>query len=111
MTILALYKKGFTNLCNLWSANHLALISKKCVNNKNTVSIIIIVFSNFDRSVENVGSPGSINTSLDLSQLTSNVAENFSAEMNAWYQNHEQQIDNNNPERQGSSNRSTATLV
>ncbi|KAF2881192.1 hypothetical protein ILUMI_24976 [Ignelater luminosus] len=67
--------------------------------------------NNFDRSVENVGSPSSINTSLDLSQLTSNVAENFSAEMNAWYQNHEQQIDNNNPERQGPNNRSTATLV
>lgn len=58
-----------------------------------------------------IGSPGSLNTSLDLNQITSNVAENFSAEMNAWYQNHEHQMDNNNTTVPASKIRSTATLV
>ncbi|KAK4871640.1 hypothetical protein RN001_015764 [Aquatica leii] len=65
--------------------------------------------NNFDRSIDNIGSPTSNNSSLDLSQLTSNVAENFSAEMNAWYQNHEQ-VENTRTGPHGSS-RSTATLV
>lgn len=58
-----------------------------------------------------LGSPGSLNTSLDLSHLTPNVAENFSAEMNAWYQNHENQIENNNAPVPGTKIRTTATLV
>ncbi|KAK5639014.1 hypothetical protein RI129_011506 [Pyrocoelia pectoralis] len=54
--------------------------------------------------------PTSLNSTLDFSQLTSNVAENFSAEMNAWYQNQEQ-VDNNNTGRHAANTRSTATLV
>lgn len=53
-------------------------------------------FSPVNNSNISIGSPMAMNTSLDLSQLTPNVAENFSAEMNAWYQNHEHQVDNNN---------------
>ncbi|KAB0800800.1 hypothetical protein PPYR_06539 [Photinus pyralis] len=64
----------------------------------------------FDETMDNIGSPTSLNSTLNFSQLTSNVAENFSAEMNAWYQNQEQ-VDNNNTGRHAANNRSTATLV
>ncbi|GLV37713.1 stepping stone [Carabus blaptoides fortunei] len=58
--------------------------------------------NSFNRSYSSIGSPmnenanGSLDTSLALN--TSNVAEHFSAEMNAWYQAHGQLVlDNNNP--------------
>ncbi|CAH0562613.1 unnamed protein product [Brassicogethes aeneus] len=53
-------------------------------------------------------SNSNINNSLNLSQISA-VADNFSAEMNAWYKEH--QIDNNNTNGSNSKSRSTATLV
>lgn len=75
--------------------------------------MLLLFFSNSQdaHSPRKLGSPGSLNTSLDISQLTPNVAEKFSAEMNAWYQNHDNQIDNNNAPVPASKIRTTATLV
>lgn len=47
------------------------------------------------------------NASLDLNQLSPNVAEKFAAEMNDWYKNQEYQTDTG-PSAKA---RSTATLV
>ncbi|XP_060516147.1 uncharacterized protein LOC132695721 [Cylas formicarius] len=52
-------------------------------------------------------SSGNLNNSLDLSQIA--VSEHFSAEMNAWYNDRDQHLDNNNSN--SSKSRSSATLV
>lgn len=64
-----------------------------------------IFFCSSNTSFEH--SESSANASLNLSQLSPNVAEKFAAEMNDWYKTHEHQIET----RPSSKGHSTATLV
>ncbi|CAH1965193.1 unnamed protein product [Acanthoscelides obtectus] len=60
-------------------------------------------YSNSTNMSPSADNSGSLNTSLDLA-----VSENFSAEMDAWYKDQQQ---NNNPPGNSGKSRSTATLV
>lgn len=71
------------------------------------ITIIVILLSRFYSNTSFGTAEGSANASLDLSQLSSDVAEKFAAEMNDWYKNKEHQIETA-PTPKG---HSTATLV